>query len=365
MTENKYRYYSQNGEDFLLWNFFNHKEMGFYVDVGAFDGVHLSNTFSFEQQGWAGMCIEPHPDYFPLCQQARPNSVCLNVACVDSPDIEYVAFYSENSGLFSGIIGDREDEIAHNYKHGFGLEFSGMKRISVPASTLNSLLNEHLPPDTEIDFISIDVEGSEIDVLQGLDISRFAPSLFLIETNTEAARQKISNHLSQFGYIEARQLRINSFYVRDMKDATALQSIEVGYKSEKNIHPLGERYTLKPFKNEGFRSERQMHIEQQHNELKEKLNLKNRQLAEKDRQLAEKDRQLTQKEQQLAQKDQQLARKDQKISQKDLQLEKNKQKIDQLNTQIQNLFNSHSYRIGRILLFPFPIIKRFLKRLIQ
>ncbi len=60
-----YRYYSQYGEDFILWNFFDYKEHGFFIDVGAFDGKHLSNTLSFEEHGWKGICIEPVSEYFP------------------------------------------------------------------------------------------------------------------------------------------------------------------------------------------------------------------------------------------------------------------------------------------------------------
>ena len=65
-----YRYYSQYGEDFILWNFFDYKEHGFFIDVGAFDGKHLSNTLSFEEHGWKGICIEPVSEYFKLCKKS-------------------------------------------------------------------------------------------------------------------------------------------------------------------------------------------------------------------------------------------------------------------------------------------------------
>jgi FkbM family methyltransferase len=302
MTKNKYRYYSQHGEDFLLWKFFNYAEGGFFVDVGAFDGVHLSNSFSFEQQEWTGICVEPHPSYFPLCEKSRPGSICLNVACVGSDKLESVDFYAEVSGLYSGMIGGREEEIAHMYKHGWGIESQGFERITVPASTLNAILSEHLPAGTEISFISIDVEGTELDVLHGLDLSRFIPRVLVIEADTEIARQDISNYLRQFGYVEARQLRINTFYARSLEDIEALQRIEVEYHSEKNLHPLGEEFTLRQFRRSEDRSEKILYykeLEQQ----KEYLKQQREQLENQREQLKNKDEQLNKQSEQLKEQD--------------------------------------------------------------
>jgi len=56
-------FYSQNGEDFLLWSLFKGRKSGFYIDIGAFDGIHLSNSYYFEKNGWDGVCVEAHPEY--------------------------------------------------------------------------------------------------------------------------------------------------------------------------------------------------------------------------------------------------------------------------------------------------------------
>ena len=241
----KYRYFSQNGEDYLLWNLSEYKETGFYVDVGAFDGVHLSNSFSFEQQGWSGICIEPHPTYFQLCKQSRPGALCLNVACVGSDDVDRTEFYVEKLGLLSGIQGDREDDIRARYKKR-GLKFKGFKRITVPAATLGAILTKHVPPETEIDFISIDVEGTELEVLQGINLSQFRPRVIVIEANSEQARNSINEHMVQLnGYVEARRLPVNILYTRDAKDADALRAISVDCLFERVLHPLGKKYTAR------------------------------------------------------------------------------------------------------------------------
>ena len=101
------QYFSQLGEDCLLALFFEFKSHGFFVDVGAFDGIYLSNTYFFEQLGWTGICVEASPTYFNLCVRNRPRSKCYNVACLDA-DRGMVDFRVERGGLFSGIAVDEQ-----------------------------------------------------------------------------------------------------------------------------------------------------------------------------------------------------------------------------------------------------------------
>src|SRR6185436_1324363 len=71
---------SQNGEDVLLWEFFERTRKGFYVDVGAYDGVGFSNTYFFEAIGWTGVLVEAAPELFARCVAARPYSVVVHAA---------------------------------------------------------------------------------------------------------------------------------------------------------------------------------------------------------------------------------------------------------------------------------------------
>jgi FkbM family methyltransferase len=277
MNNGKQRYYSQHGEDFLLWNFFGYESKGFFVDVGAFDGIHLSNTYSLEEQGWSGICIEPHPKYFPFCKKTRKNSICLAIACVGEEGVKQVDFNIEESGLYSGISRDDAAEISYYYKHGWGIDFPGFRRITVPAMTLNRILDKYLPSGSEIDVISIDVEGTELDVLRGLDLDRFKPRILLIEAAKDEAEGVISSYLNRFGYIKGRELRINKFYVRELADADRLEAIHVQYLSERNLHPLGKEYTLRPFKESIYRSETKMCLDE--------LKTCRAQLARKDKEL--------------------------------------------------------------------------------
>ncbi|MGB3508584.1 MAG: FkbM family methyltransferase [Microcoleaceae cyanobacterium] len=238
-----YKYFSQHGEDYLLWNFFDYQENGIYVDAGAFDGIHLSNSYSFELAGWAGICIEPHPSYFPICQQNRPKSICLNFACVGDEKVNDIDFYSEELGLLSGVVKDRDLDINRRY-HNRGLNFDGFVKEKVSAATLNSILSQYIEADKYIDFLSVDVEGSELDVLQGLDFDKYAPRVVVVEANSALARTELTSFMSGKGYIEARKQGVNIFYTKTEADVKKLQSIAIQCYIEKNLHPKGEKYTI-------------------------------------------------------------------------------------------------------------------------
>ena len=106
----QHRYYSQYGEDYLICAFFQAKRSGVFIDVGAFDGKHLSNTYMLEQQGWTGICVEPHPEFFRRLQQNRPQSHCVNVACVADEKLTTVDFYT-----FQNVTGaERKQNAALN-----------------------------------------------------------------------------------------------------------------------------------------------------------------------------------------------------------------------------------------------------------
>jgi FkbM family methyltransferase len=230
------QYFSQLGEDCLLAQFFAFKPHGFFVDVGAFDGIYLSNTYFFEQLGWTGICVEAFPPYFSLCVRNRPGSKCHHTACLER-DRGMVEFRAERGGLFCGVEVD-ENAVA-NYYRGAAVPFDGFRSIKVPSSSLDALL----PDGTgEIDFASIDVEGAELQVLAGFDLERHRPRILVIEANTAPHRQAVDDHLAPRGYLPARSMAWNHFYVRTQEDARALRAIEVKTDLERPPHPLGRLY---------------------------------------------------------------------------------------------------------------------------
>ena len=131
--KNIVEFYSQNGEDFLLWGLFKGRTDGFYIEIGAFDGIHFSNSYFFEKHGWQGICVEAHPRYFPLCKNNRPEAVCLNNACVGNNSGSTVTFNAEELGLFSGVIAEPLDVISKRYERR-NTSFSGYTTVEISAS---------------------------------------------------------------------------------------------------------------------------------------------------------------------------------------------------------------------------------------
>lgn len=237
------RFYSQNGEDCLLWQFFEQKPTGFFVDVGAFDGVYLSNSLSFEQQGWRGLCLEPLPESYQWCAHNR-QATTLQVACVGDANQSETTFYREPLGTLSGLQRDeqREADVTRRLaKH--GLTFKGFEAITVPTRTLTALLDEHLPANVPLDFVSIDVEGTELDVLAGFDLKRYQPRVIVIEANDAAMRDAISAALRPYGYRLGRRVQQNFFYVRHRADRRRLRRVSVDCELEALQHPKGPEYT--------------------------------------------------------------------------------------------------------------------------
>lgn len=225
-------YVSQQGEDALLDIFFRFQKTGYFVDVGAFDGVHLSNSYVFERRGWSGLCVEAAPVYYELCVKNRPGSRCVNAACL-ARERGMVEFQFERSGLFSAVNAD-VDFVKDTFDKTH-VPFHGFEKIKVPSATLNGLLGCSVE---RIDFASIDVEGAEVEVLVGFDLDRYRPRILLLEANTAAERKAIDDHLVPRGYSLARSMNWNHFYVRNEDDRRALRSITVSEKLERAPHPI-------------------------------------------------------------------------------------------------------------------------------
>jgi FkbM family methyltransferase len=240
MTQ-KRLYFGQKADDFLIWSLFPDETEGFFVDVGAFDGIHLSNSYSFELAGWTGICVEANPEYFPILEKNRPGSRNVQAACVGDPDQKTVEFLSEPLGLLSGIEAFKTRNMERRYAKR-GMQFPGWTKVSVPAKTLTQILAEAEAP-AEISFLSVDVEGTETDVLLGLDFSKFTFRLIVAEANSPKDEAAMIALLKGYGYFPARKLGGNTFFVRSENDRNLLAAVSASVRIEDTLHPLGEKAT--------------------------------------------------------------------------------------------------------------------------
>ncbi len=160
--------YSQEGEDLILDNIFAHKNSGFYVDIGAHHPVRLSNTKKFYDKGWNGINVDlVNIDKFNR-KRPRDKNICAIVA-KDSNQRDFFIF--EDMALST-----LDKEIAQE-------RISDGKKLIETKKTQTKTLKEILDENSvkEIDFMSIDVEGAEIEILQSNDWNKYLPKIILVE----------------------------------------------------------------------------------------------------------------------------------------------------------------------------------------
>ena len=160
--------YAQWGEDKLVWDYFHRKTSGFFIEVGANEPTGNSQTYFLEQRGWEGLLVEPQAACCERLRQARPRSRVFQVAC-GAPEqrgkaLFQVAAHNDRSTLASRMP---VEEVAFTHS------------AEVEVATLDDLLSQAGNPKP--DFVSIDVEGAELDVIKGFDLSRHQPALILVE----------------------------------------------------------------------------------------------------------------------------------------------------------------------------------------
>ena len=200
---------SQHGEDILLWNFFDRKLTGFYVEVGAYDGVGFSNSYFFEAIGWTGVLIEPVPAHAESCERARPFSRVISAAAGKETGGKADTLNIVNGPQGVGTL----SYLGHNSEQAerIAREGGSAQIVDVAVVSLDQILADHTG---EIDFVSIDVEGRELDVLAGFDIARFRPRVLVIEDNSGGKDQRVSAWLSERGYDDRYRCEHNVFFVR-------------------------------------------------------------------------------------------------------------------------------------------------------
>jgi FkbM family methyltransferase len=207
-------YYSQHGEDFLLDRLFENQPRGFFVEVGCIDGIRFSNTLSFEERGWKGICIEAHADYIEALRRNRPGSVVEHCAAGEA-DEDAVAFYANFRGSLSSLDKTQEERFKS-----FGRYFGGFTEQKVPKRRLDTVLARERVE--QIDILSVDVEGYELQVMSGLDLRRYRPSVMVIEVDGKAQEAVLDAAILPHGYAKWICFGGNLFYLADPSLASAV-----------------------------------------------------------------------------------------------------------------------------------------------
>jgi len=200
-------FYGQHGEDAYIATLFSENYVGTCIEVGAYNGVFLSNTYYFEKKGWRSLCIEPILSAFNECQQNRKECVNCCISSADSEDKEFTIFHlGTNLCAISSLEPDQRLIDSHKRM------ITNKSTCMVKVRSLNSLLEE-LDFPKNIDFISIDTENTELDVLKGIDLNVYNVKLFVVENNYD--EPFCEDYLKQYGYRKINRIAVNDFYMKN------------------------------------------------------------------------------------------------------------------------------------------------------
>jgi hypothetical protein len=166
--------YSQEGEDIILARMLSSVQGGFYVDVGAHHPFRFSNTYLFYLRGWRGINIDASPGSMAVFDRYRPRDINIEALVGEGDELVKLYLFDEPAlnTASEAVMRDRLVN-APAYKYS--------RELDLPSRRLASILSSSLPENTQITFLTIDVEGLELEILESNDWDRFRPNIILVE----------------------------------------------------------------------------------------------------------------------------------------------------------------------------------------
>ncbi len=188
------------------------KQNGFYVDVGAYDPILFSNTYFFYLNGWRGVNIEARPRSQQAFNRIRPRDINLEVGVARAAGQLTYYFVGEDSTMNS---------FSRSFLEHIDMLKEVKREISIPVLPLAEIFRRYVPESQVIDFMSVDVEGHDLEVLQSNDWKRFRPRFVVVEdAEVDAERSAIVRTMREHRYeLCARNViimdKINEYFFVD------------------------------------------------------------------------------------------------------------------------------------------------------
>ena len=202
--------YSQDGEDLVIASFVEMRMgPGFYVDIGAHHPKRFSNTFHFYKLGWRGINVDATPGSMDLFKRWRPRDINLELAV--SSKKQELKFHLFSEPALNGFDGPIIKQYVKNDK------FKLIDAIKLKTISLKEIFEQHLPVGQEVDFLSVDVEGMDLNVLESNDWSLYRPHYIIVELLNEIGivrdNDEVTNFLLGKGYAICAKSRLNGIFV--------------------------------------------------------------------------------------------------------------------------------------------------------
>ena len=171
----KKKTYSMHGEDLVLEKYFKEIDNGFYVDIGCYHPIQYNNTILLYQKGWRGINIDINEFSIKLFNFCRPDDLNLNLAVSDkNGEVDF--YYQKRLSVLNTLVKARADIVFQKR----------VKKGRIKSQTITEILDDTIYKNKPIDFLKIDAEGVDLDILKSLDFSRYSPKLVCIEILPES-----------------------------------------------------------------------------------------------------------------------------------------------------------------------------------
>ena len=203
--------YSQDQEDLFINDYFKNIDNGFYLDIGCYHPIKYSNTALLYNRGWQGINIDMNQtsiDLFNILRKKDKN-ICATISSSNKEVTQYIDhLYSPVNTIdknFSQVISKRFQTKPFNEKKIF-------------ANTFSEIVKKYEIQIVKIDFLNIDVEGHDYDVLKGIDLLNIKPKIICIEIDNHEknlSNQKIKNYLIKFNYKIIKSIGLNAFFEKN------------------------------------------------------------------------------------------------------------------------------------------------------
>lgn len=212
----EYLGFAQAGEDKVLRFLFY--SLGIqnirYLEIGTNHPVHYNNTYLFYLSGSRGVCIEANPELVPQIKQVRPGDICLNVgiAAVKSEPLDFYIFDGKDKAKGLSTFSKKEVEHVERVSQ---IRVAEIKKI--PVITIDEVFASHFPSPP--DLISIDIEGLDFDVIKCIDLEKYRPKVFCMETvnfnefGDTTKRNEVTAYFKGHNYFAYAETGINTIFV--------------------------------------------------------------------------------------------------------------------------------------------------------
>ncbi len=207
---NKDLYFSQYGQDKYILDYFDNKKEGFFIDIGAYNGVTFSNTLRMENLGWKGICIEPNPDMFKKVCRTR-KCAKYNVALDTENTKKEFTKITGYCAVLSGIKEEYCEKHIERIKKELEEVGGTMDTVDVKTMTFDTLMADFKDVSV-IDYISIDTEGNEFKILKTIDFKKYDIKTVSVENNY--SDPKLQEFMENAGYYCATKLGCDEIYIK-------------------------------------------------------------------------------------------------------------------------------------------------------